>query len=480
MHLAAIGRILGMLLMVFSCSMLTPLLVEWSFMQPIAKPFYLSFGITFGVGAWLWLLFRNSLANISVHDAFIIVVLFWIVLSGFASLPFWLSDNNFSLLDSLFEALSGLTTTGASIIVDLQLLSKQLLYYRQQLHFLGGMGIIVLAVAILPVLGVGGMQLYYLEMPGPIKENRLTPRIKETAKSFWLIYLGMTLLCIGLYWLFGMELLDAIGEGFSTVATGGFTMHASSFKYYDSQAIELIAIIFMLLSATNYASHYLAITRNSINMYWQDYELQQYILWILFLIFIVLLGLELTNEYAELSLVRKIFPVVSLATTSGLIVENFSKWPSFIPIVIMLAAVVGGCAGSTAGGIKIIRWLVLRNQIKRELRRLLHPRGVFIIKLGQQVVRRPVLQAVSGFVAAFIGVLMILILILLSQGLDLFTAFGASIASLCNAGAGIGAVADNYAQLTDISKCSLMFAMLAGRLEIFTVIILFTPIFWKQ
>ncbi len=473
-------RLLGLFLMVFSFSMLTPLFVGMIFLSKESGPFYYSFSLTFNVGLFLWIIFRNHQNEIKMYDGFLIVVLFWVVSCSFAAIPFCLSaGGNLSLVDGLFEAVSGLTTTGASILENVDSLSYPVKYYRQQLHFVGGMGIIVLAVAILPILGVGGMQLYRAEMPGPIKENKLTPRITETAKSFWYIYVGMNITCITLFWFAGMSFLDAIGEGFSTVATGGFSMHANSFAYYNNTWIECIAMFFMILSATNYGLHFLAISQNSIKYYWQDHEFQQYILWLLIFIFIVVWGMEQYST-ADISLIKKLFAVVSLATTTGFVSEPFANWPVFIPIVIMLGAIVGGCSGSTCGGLKTIRLMLLRKQVQRELHRLLHPQAVVRLKIGESVLPYYVVHAIWGYVAAFIGFFTILLIILMSQEINLVTAFGAAVAAMANAGAGIGDVAVNYYELTGISKCFMMLAMIAGRLEIFTLMILFTPMFWKN
>ncbi len=482
MQFPAILRMLGLFLMLFSFSMLTPLFVGLIFLSSSAQPFYYAFSLTFNVGFFLWFIFRNSKHEIKIHDGFFMVVTFWVVLSAFAAIPFCLpAGGNLSFVDGCFEAISGLTTTGASIIPDLEVISSPIKFYRQQLHFLGGMGIIVLAVAILPILGVGGMQLYRAEMPGPIKENKLTPRITETAKSFWYIYVGLTVICVALYYFFGMDLLDAVGEGFSTVATGGFTMHNQSIGYYNSAGIEWVAIVFMILSATNYGLHFVLVTQKTLHHYWHDHEFQTYIIWLLILTFIVTLGMsQFGSASQELPFVKKLFAVVALSTTTGFVSEPFASWPFFIPFIIMLGAIVGGCSGSTCGGIKMIRFVMLRKQVQRELHRLLHPHAVMRIKFGRNVLPYYVVQAIWGFVAAFIGFFIILLLILMSQGADFVTAFGASVASLANAGAGIGLVSHDYQGLTETSKWVMMIAMLAGRLEIFTLLILFTPMFWKH
>jgi trk system potassium uptake protein TrkH len=483
MQYKVILRILGLLLMVYSLSMLPPILVAFAYHEPIWNAFLISFGITAGTGLLLWLPFHGSKRELKIRDGFLIASLYWCVLSFYGALPFVLTSSApVGWLDSIFEAVSGLTTTGASVLTNLDALPRAVLYYRQQLCFLGGMGIIVLAVAILPMLGIGGMQLYRTEIPGPIKDAKLTPRIAETAKVLWLIYLGLTLVCIMSYWLAGMSWFNAIGEGFSTVSTGGFGMHDNSFAYYDSRSIELIGIVFMVLGGTNFSTHFFALHNRSLSSYWQDEEFRGFIS-ILTLVSAITFGmLWLHQVYTQQheAIVHSIFTVVSLITTTGFSAAPFDKWPSFVPVLVMLATFIGGCGGSTSGGMKVIRLLMLSKQGVREVKRLLHPNAILTIKFGRQILPEHVLQAMWSFIAVFLLIYIILLLALMATGLDFRTAFGAATAALANAGAGIGSVANGFAFLNPSAKVMLIIAMLAGRLEVFTLLVLFTPAFWKH
>lgn len=464
--------------------MLTPLVFNFVFHENFWMPFIAAFLCTFVTGSLLWFCFRKHQQELKVRDGFLIVVLFWFVLCFFASLPFLFAihHHNDSMTDALFESVSGFTTTGSTIITHLDKLPHSVLFYRQQLQFLGGMGIIVLAVAILPMLGVGGMQLFRAETPGPMKESKLTPRIAQTAKALWFIYFSLTFLCMLSYWAAGMSWFDALGESFATVSTGGFSVHDASFAYYQNDAIELIACFFMLLGGTNFALHFIAFKRMSIKHYWQDEEFRVYIG---FLLMISLLTMVCLIRYGFFqahphALVKSLFNVVSLATTTGFISAPFNTWPLFIPIMILLIAIIGGCAASTSGGIKVIRALLLYKQSKREMIRLLHPNAVIPIKFGKHILAEPILQSMWGFISVFIALFLVLMVIFIALGNDLITAFSAITASLANVGAGIGSISITFSDLNLPSKWVLMFAMIAGRLEIFSLLILFSRHFWQR
>ncbi|AHE66006.1 potassium uptake protein, TrkH family [Legionella oakridgensis ATCC 33761 = DSM 21215] len=482
MQIRTILRLIGLLLMMFSLSMLTPLPFNFIFHEHFWVPFIAAFLCTASTGASLWLMFHKHRQELKIRDGFLIVVLFWFVLCFFASLPFLFALHTPSMTDALFESVSGFTTTGATIITNIEALPHALLYYRQQLQFLGGMGIIVLAVAILPMLGVGGMQLYRAETPGPMKETKLTPRIAQTAKALWFIYFLLTLLCMACYSLAGMDWFDALGESFATVSTGGFSMHDASFSYYQSNTIELIACFFMLLGGTNFALHFIALKKRTLKHYWQDEEFRCYIRVLFIASFIVVLGLVCygffhANHHA---LIKSLFNVISLATTTGFISAPFGTWPTFIPILILFLAIIGGCAASTSGGIKMLRALLLYKQSKREMSRLLHPHGVIPIKFGNHTLAEPVLQSMWGFISVFIALFLTLMILLLALGNDFITTFSAITATLANAGAGIGTISITFADLNLPSKWVLMFAMIAGRLEIFSLLILFSRQFWQK
>ncbi|MDI9818730.1 MULTISPECIES: TrkH family potassium uptake protein [unclassified Legionella] len=483
MQIKTILRILGLLLMMFSVSMLTPLLINFIFSEKFWLPFLAAFGCTFATGATLWFSCRKQHNELKIRDGFLIVALFWFVLCFFASLPFIfaIDHHNHSMTDALFESVSGFTTTGASIIRHLEGLPHAILFYRQQLQFLGGMGIIVLAVAILPMLGVGGMQLFRAETPGPMKDSKLTPRIAQTAKALWFLYLFLTLLCTLCYWAAGMDWFDALGESFATVSTGGFSMHDESFAYYKSETIELIGCLFMLLGGTNFALHFVAFKKRSLNHYWQDEEFRFYIGLLLSASLLVTLSL-IHHSFFGIghAFIKSLFNVISLATTTGFNSAPFSTWPSYVPILIMLLAIIGGCSGSTCGGIKTIRALLIYKQSKREMIRLLHPHALIPIKFGKHTLAEPILESMWGFISVFIALFLLLMVVFMALGNDFVTSFSAITASLANAGAGLGEISGNFAELSQGSKWLLIFSMLAGRLEIFSLLILFSPHFWQK
>ena len=482
MQYLQIQRILGILLMLFSTSMLPSVAVGYYYGEAAREAFMVGFAITLIAGLLTWLPARKQRSELRTRDGYLIVVLFWLVLGLFGAVPLYLLDTpDLSVADSVFESFSGLTTTGATVITGLDTLPRALLYYRQQLQWLGGMGIIVLAVAILPMLGVGGMQLYRAEMPGPLKENKLTPRIAETAKVLWYIYAGLTLACALAYWAAGMQLFDAIGHSFSTVAIGGFSTHDASIGYYDSPLIELICILFMLISGINFALHFLAWRFRSLKNYWQDPECRAYIL-ILASLFIVCCAILIHFQYHDVwtSIRYAAFQTVSIATTTGFGVTDFSSWPTVLPFLLLYASFIGACAGSTGGGMKVIRVLLLYKQGSRETKKLLHPHGVFPVKLGNKPVPDRVVEAVWGFCAVYVFAFAVLFLLLLGTGLDFVTAFSALTACINNLGPGLGDVATHYGELSAGVKWVLSFAMLLGRLEVFTLLVLLTPMFWRR
>jgi trk system potassium uptake protein TrkH len=467
MQLHAILRILGLLLMLFSLTMLPPLAVSLVMGDNAESSFLAAMGLILGIGAMMWLPARKHQQDLRMRDGFLVVVFFWIVLGASGAAPFILTPNpQMSLADAIFESVSGLTTTGATVVVGLDDLPASLLFYRQMLQWLGGMGIIVLAVAILPVLGVGGMQLYRAETPGPMKDNKLTPRITETAKALWYIYLSLSLACIAGYWLAGMSVFDAISHGFSTVAIGGFSTHDASLGYFDSPAVDAVATVFMVLSGINFALHFLAWRRRSLRSYLTDAEFVAYGSLLIGLVFLTTLYLWLFEyEYLFDAFRYGTFQVVSFATTTGFTTSDFSSWPAFLPVLLIFVSFVGGCAGSTGGGLKVIRVLLLFKQGFREVMRLIHPNGHFSIRLGNAPLADRVMDAIWGFFAAYVGFFALLMVILMSLGLDQVTAFSAIAACLNNLGPGLGEVSSNYASLGSGAKLVLSFAMLLGRLR---------------
>lgn len=483
MQYQSIQRIFGLLLMVFSLGMLPPLVVSLLHADGEMPSFISGVLITVFTGFMLWFPVRKHTEDLRLRDGFIVVVLFWTLLGLFGAIPLWLSDAvTLSFTDAAFESLSGLTTTGATVITGLDNLPESLLFYRQMIQWVGGMGIIVLAVAILPMLGVGGMQLYRAETPGPIKDQKLTPRIAETAKALWFVYLGLTAICMLAYWAAGMSFFDAICHAFSTVSIGGFSTHDASIGYFNSHLIEMICCVFMLVSGMNFGLHFLAIRTLSLEAHMKDAEVRAY-LTILFLTTIVVIAYLLitrVDDNFKTAFWHGIFQVISIGTTSGFTTTSYYKWPGFLPVILIFVSFIGGCSGSTGGGIKVIRFLLLIKQGLRELKRLIHPRAYLNVKIGRMYLNERIIEAVWGFFAAYVAVFSIMLLLLMTAGLDQVSAFAAVAACLNNLGPGLGEVSSNYAGLNDFSKWLLCVGMLLGRLEIFTLLVLFTPDFWRH
>jgi trk system potassium uptake protein TrkH len=483
MQLLAIQRILGLLLTVFSATMLPPLFVSWLYADGAATPFLDGFLLTLISGILFWLPVRGLSHELRVRDGFLVVVLFWAVLGLVGALPFMLAhDPHMSLTDSVFESFSGLTTTGATVITGIDRLPKSILFYRQELQWLGGMGIIVLAVAVLPMLGIGGMQLYRAETPGPMKDTKLTPRITETAKALWLIYMTLTVACAICYWLAGMDVFDAIAHSFSTVAIGGFSTHDLSIGFFDSALIESIAMVFMLLSGMNFALHFLAWRTISFRPYLQDAEVQMYVGVLAVTALITVFYLYLSNTFSDVgsALHHGLFQAISIGTTTGFTTTGYHLWPGFLPVLLLFSSFIGGCAGSTGGGMKVIRFLLLTKQGFREIAKLVHPNAQIPVKIGGKVLSDRVVDAVWGFFAAYVAAFSVMLLALMATGLDQVTAFSAVAACINNLGPGLGDVGLHYGELNQIAKWVLCLAMLLGRLEIFTILVLLSPAFWRR
>ena len=481
-HFGPTLRILGLLLMLFSLSMLPPFAVSILFDDGQIQLFGAAAVLIFGAGLASWLPCYRQKRELRIRDGFVITVLFWLVLGIAGSIPLAMSDDlNLSVTDAVFESISGLTTTGATVIVSLDTLPKSILFYRQQLQWLGGMGIVVLAVAILPMLGIGGMQLYRAETPGPVKDAKLSPRIAETAKALWLIYLSLTASCAIAYWMSGMSVFDAICHAFSTIAIGGFSPYDASIGHFDSVTIESVAIFFMIISGMNFSLHFVAWHNSSLRHYLEDPEWKIYLSFLIGLSGLVTLVLVQQDIYTPGEAFRRgIFESVSVATTTGFSTADYGTWPTFIPFLLLMSAFIGACAGSTGGGIKIIRLVILFKQGSREIKRLIHPNAVIPIKLGRKPVGSRVIDAVWGFLAAYILIFALLMLICMALGEDPITAYSAIGACLNNLGPGLGDVALNYASLRDGTKYVLSFAMLLGRLELFTLLVVLSPSFWER
>ncbi len=455
MQLAVIQRILGILLSLFSLTMFPPLLISIVSSDGTTVPFFSAFALILSLGLALWFPVRNIQNELRLRDGFVVVVLFWVGLGITGSVPLILSNTpELTVTDAIFESISGLTTTGATIITGIDFLPKSILFYRQELQWLGGMGIIVLAVAILPMLGIGGMQLYRAETPGPVKDTKLTPRITETAKALWYVYLGITIVCAIAYKLAGMNLFDAITHSFSTVSIGGFSTHDASMGYFNSTAIESVAIFFMFFSGINFSLHFIAWRHTNIKPYWYDAELRTYLTLLVFVCLACVSYKLITSSYDNLGQMFRdsLFQTVSIATTTGFTTTDYQSWPGFLPLLLLFSSFIGACAGSTGGGIKVIRIILIFKQGMREIKRLIHPSAIFIIKVGNKPIPERIIEAVWGFSAAYVAIFVFLLLALMTTGLDQVTAFSALAACLNNLGPGLGEVGQHYGDINDVAK----------------------------
>jgi trk/ktr system potassium uptake protein len=483
MHLTIIQRIMGQFLMLFSITLLPPVVIDLLYQEHAAHAFFYSYLLLLSIGFLMFIPVRNHRNDLRLRDGFVVVVLFWLVLGIAGALPLYLYEElDITVVDALFESISGLTTTGATVLLGLDNLPHSILFYRQELQWLGGMGIIVLAVAVMPMLGIGGMQLYKAEAPGPVKDSKLTPRIAETAKALWYIYLGLTVACAIAYWLAGMNLFDAVTHSFSTVAIGGFSTHDASMGYFNSPAIEFVAIVFMFLGAVNFALHFSVVRSKSLLPYLRDSEFRLYaglLITISSLSIFVLYSHSDLHDFSD-AFREGLFQAVSIATTSGFATTEYASWPVFIPVLLLFSSFIGGCAGSTGGGIKVIRLLLLLKQGQREIMRLIHPNAQVTVKVGKQPVKNSIIDAVWGFFAAYVALFVLMMLLLMFNGVDQITAFSAVAATINNLGPGLGDVSANYAGLSDFNKLLLCFSMLLGRLEIFTLLVLLMPAFWRK
>ena len=481
MQFSIVFKTIGLLLMVFSLTQLPPLLVDFIYQQNEAQSFVTAFSLTLLSGFILWAPFRNTKKDFRIREGILVVVSFWFVLSLFATIPFLLSESlRMSFSDAFFESMSGLTTTGATVLAGLDDLPKAILYYRQQLQWLGGMGIIVLAVAILPMLGVGGMELYHAESSG-ISKERLTPKLTHTAKALWKIYISFTIVCALGYYLAGMDAFDAIAHSYSTVAIGGFSTHDTSIGYFNSSAIESVAIVFMLLAGINFSLHFFVWQKKNVFTYFQDSEFKTYLFILFFTAIIVGTYLFDSGYYLSISESARqaLFQTVSIATTTGFASTDYSQWPFILPILLIFASFIGACAGSTGGGIKVVRVLLMFKLAMKEIKKFIHPNAQINIKLNHRSVTEDTLVSVWGFFSLYVIAFIMILIALMFTGLDQVSAFSATAASINNLGPGLGEVAANYGGVSDTAKWILSFSMLLGRLEILTLMALLHKAFWR-
>jgi trk system potassium uptake protein len=477
-------NVLAKVVALFSLTLLVPVAVSLGYDDPAQLVYDESFAITLGAGVIGWALTRRYQRELAPRDGFLLVSLVWTVLPAFAAIPLMLYIDGLSFTDAYFEAVSGITTTGSTVLADLDKLPPSINLWRHLLVWLGGMGLIVLAVAILPLLGVGGMQIYKAETPGPMKDAKLTPRITETAKGLWLVYTGITVACIGAYRAAGMTWFDAVCHGFSTMGLGGFSTHDASFGHFDSPQIEAVAIVFMLIAGMNFATHFLAARNRSPRPYLTDPEAGRFVAVTLGSCAMIAVFLWLHGVYPEFLTALRFasFNVVSIATTTGYASTDYNLWPVFAPVWMLFLCCFVTSSGSTGGGIKMIRAQLLFRQTFRELVKLLHPNAQVPVKVGGQIVPNQILYAVLAFMSMYGATLTVAVFLLLASGLDFMTAFSAVIASLNNTGPGLDKVgpATTYAVLTDFQTWVCTVSMLLGRLELFTLMVLFTPAFWRK
>jgi trk system potassium uptake protein TrkH len=482
MNLLTVQRIMGLLLMIFSATMLPPVGVALYYGDGHWHPFLDSFVGMLIVGTLIWWPARKATQELRVRDGFLVVSLFWIVLGLAGAVPLLISDvPDLSITDAVFEAVSGFTTTGATVLIGLEELPISILYFRQQIQWLGGIGIVVLAVALLPMLGIGGMQLLKAESPRPAKDVRLTPRITETAKALWVIYVTLTALCAACYWMAGMTPFDAIAHSFSTVSTGGHSTHDASLGYFDNVAVEVVSSLFMLLGSVNFALHFFVWRYRRVQDYFRDPEFRAFLFLVACLFLLTLGMLTFHQVYSTETAVRQaIFTAISAQTGTGFFTTDYSLWPGAIPVILLLATFISGSAGSTSGGMKVIRWLLIWKQGQREVQHLIHPSAEIPVRIGSKPVDWRIIDSVWGFFAAYMILFAVLMVLMMIAGSDHVTAFSAIASCMNNYGVGLGEVSSNFRNLSEPGKWLCVIAMLLGRLEIFPLLVIATPSFWRR
>ncbi len=482
MHLWRVLRLVGLLIFFLGIFMVAPLTLSLISADGSALDLFLSAIITCAVGTFLFVFSRRDREpHLSHRDGVAIVAIGWIAAGLFGALPFFFSGSIASLTDACFESVSGFTTTGASILKDVEALPDSVLLWRSIVQWLGGMGIIVLSIAILPFLGVGGMQLYKAEIPSPVVD-KLKPRISDTARALWKVYILFTVLEILLLLMGGMSFFDSVNHTFCTMPTGGFSTKNASFAHYDSPYLDAVAIAFMLLSAINFSLHY-RLLQGDLKVFWKDDECRVFLG--LVGIFIVMVSLDLYGAvYDSLGKAFRYasFQVSSMITTTGFVTADYDRWPAFSQGILLLSMFLGGMAGSTGGGIKTMRVMLLAKHAYQEIFRIVHPHAVTNVKLGARSVPPEVLNSIWGFTSISLAMFVASTLTMASLGLDLISAVSSVAACVFNIGPGLGMVGpmQNYAAVPATGKWLLIFCMLAGRLEFYTVIVLLIPAYWRK
>ncbi|BEO78375.1 trk system potassium uptake protein [Serratia marcescens] len=469
------------LVLLYSLSMIPPLAVALLYKEKSVFSFFYTLAIAGISGGLGWFSTRQAKVQLRTQDGFLIIVMFWLLFSLISALPLWLDNTlNISLADAMFEGVSGITTTGASVLNDVSDVPKSFLYYRSQLNFIGGLGVIVLAVAVLPLLGIGGAKLYQSEMPGPFKEERLTPRLADTSKNLWLIYLGLGLACTFAYRMAGMPWFDALCHGLSTVSLGGFSTRNESIGYFDSSAVEMVGGIFSILAAVNFTLYFVVVGRRSLKPLYRNTELRFFLLVLSIIAVIVCIELYRSGMYdVKDSFVHGFFLTSSMMTDNGLATADYAKMPSHTIMLLLAASFFGGCVGSTCGGIKALRFLIMYKQSRHEINQLVHPNAIFTIKVGNVPIQDRVLRSVWSFFFLYILFSCFFIWLLNLMGYDMITSFATVAACINNMGLGYGETAAGFGTMSDAAKWLMCAAMLLGRLEIYPMLILFSRTFWR-
>ncbi len=477
--------LLSRILMAFAFAMLVPM--AWALSEDadhLRTVWGVCFGLTFGSGWLLWLLTKSHRRELLSRDGFLLVNLVWVVLTAYAAVPLVFTVPGITVSQAYFEAMSALTATGATALSGLDGLPVSVNIWRCFLQLVGGLGIMLLVVAVLPLLGLGGVQLYKAETPGPMKDTKFTPRIAETARGLWGVYFLFSAACLLAYRWAGMSWADAFMHMCTTMGLGGFSSHDASFGHWDSARMETVAIIFMTLAGISFVRYFVVIRSLSLRPISNDREIRTYFTVLavsIALVSIMLLEHRVHDDFLE-ALRSSAFHVVSLATTTGYASADYAQWPSFIPVLLMFLGCFVSCAGSTGGGIKMVRMVLLVKQARREMVRIIHPRVVNPVTLGGQTIPSSVMTAVLGFMLIYGAATMGLTFLMLLSGLDIVTAFSAVVATVNNIGPGLGQVgpASNFGVLSPFQLWVLSFAMLLGRLELLTVLVLFTGHFWRR
>jgi trk system potassium uptake protein TrkH len=477
-------HIFSKVLMLFAFAFVFPLGVSLALDDGAQLAYDEAILITFFSGVLLWLVSRRGKRELQTRDGFLLVVLIWAVLPVYSAIPLMVYMPDLSFNEAYFEAVSGLTATGATVLSGLDNLPPSINIWRTEMHWIGGMGVIVLVVAVLPMLGVGGRQLFKAETPTPMKDNKLTPRMAETAKGLWVVYALITAICMGALWAGGMSWIDAVVHGFSVMGLGGLSSHDASMAYFDSLLLEMIVMSFALIAGISFSTHFMAFRMRNLLAYRYDSEIRWY-LGVLGVSVFVLAGFLLYKEvYLDFpeALRYAAFNTVSVATTLGFSTTDYNLWPYFAPLWMLFLSSFAASSGSTGGGIKMLRAVLLYKQLYRELIKLIHPNAEIHTKIGQQAVPNKIIYAVLAFLFVYVASIIALSFMLSASGLDVFTAFTAVVAMVNNTGPGLGQVgpASTYAVLNDFQTWVCSFAMLLGRLEFFTLLVVLTPVFWRK